>query len=146
MSVGEKVGCPLWGRLNWCSEEIGLMHCRWRTSVKHAKSTFIWGFFQGVQHGGKRLNWVTTFPYKLVSHTLFSFKLSKFYFNCSDTRLSVWGSVRRTCAWKPLESICIACEERFAFIYKPVSALVWLAAFLRRSVKYEKAAVLNVAN
>lgn len=58
----------------------------------------------------------------LIQYSALNCLASEFYFKCTDTRL--------TSAWKPLESVCIACEERFAFIYKPVSALVWLTAVL----------------
>lgn len=67
-SVGEMVGCPLWGRLKWCPKEIGLMRCRWRTSKTHAKSMLIWYFFWGAHHTEQRSNWVTIYPYILVSH------------------------------------------------------------------------------
>lgn len=67
-SVGEMVGCPLWGRLKWCPKEIGLMRCQWRTSKTHAKSMLIWYFFWGAHHTEQRSNWVTIYPYILVSH------------------------------------------------------------------------------
>lgn len=67
-SVGEMVGCPLWGRLKWCLKEFGLMLCRWTTSKTHAKSMLIWYFFWGARHTEQRSNWVTIYPYILVSH------------------------------------------------------------------------------
>lgn len=125
-SVGEMVGCPLWGRLKWCPKEIGLTHCRLRTSETRAESVFIRDFIWGAHHGEQ----IKLGPNLFLIH--FSEKLYRVWvllqmFWC----LSQWQGIcqKNLCLKAPWEHL--HCLWRvFCFIYKPVSALAWLAAVL----------------
>lgn len=88
----------------------------WRTAdrgpVKHIRNSCLSETSSEEHTAVSRSHWVLTNLF-LIHFTL-NCLVSKFYFKCSEACLNDRGSVRRTCAWKPLESICIACEECFA--------------------------------